>query len=288
MLPTEDLFVHCYTLVDDLIRCGAVAIPSRPGSVPACSDAELITIALVRHVLGRRSESGFCAEIRREWPGLFPALPHDSEVNRRCRWLHGAFEQIRLALLGAVIADDWGQIDTSALPVKHPSRVRGPDSWPGPNGLCARFGRDAAHGEWFYGFRLAVLTDLGSRLVRSWAIVPAAVNERDLVPELIEGFAHLRGLLNDKGFNGRGFTESLAAQGITNLVPPTKAERKTMPRTLLKVIAQWRNRVETTFSEITDHMELARHGAHTFHGLLTRTAATNAAHAIAKITLPTA
>ena len=26
--------------------------------------------------------------------------------------------------------------------------------WTGPDGLHARFGRDAAHAEWFYGFRL--------------------------------------------------------------------------------------------------------------------------------------
>jgi len=199
MLPVEELFVHCYVLVDDLINTGAVVIPPRPGPAPACTDAEIIAIVLVRHMLGRRSESGFLAEIRREWPQLFPSLPHPSEVNRRARWLYGAYEQVRHVMVGAVPADDWGQIDTSALPVKHPSRVRGPDSWTGPNELSARFGRDAAHGEWFYGFRLAVRTDLSSRLVRSWAIVPAAVNERDLVPGLIEGAEHLTGLLNDKG-----------------------------------------------------------------------------------------
>lgn len=287
MLPAEDLFVHCYVLVDDLIKTGLVVIPARPGPVPACTDAEILTIGLVRHLLGRRSESGFLAEISREWPRLFPALPHPSEVNRRDRWLYGAYEQIRRAVLADVPADGWGQIDTSALPVKHPSRVRGPDSWTGPNELCARFGRDAAHGEWFYGFRLAVRTDLGSRVVRSWAIVPAAVNERALVPDLIVGAEHLVGLLNDKGFNGKAFTESLAAQGVTNLVPPTKAGRKTMPRALQKVIAEWRNRVETTFRELTDTMELARHGAHTFHGLLTRTAAAIAAHSLARVALPT-
>ena len=53
-----------------------------------------------------------------------------------------------------------------------------------------------------------------------------------------------------------------------------------MPPALLKVIAEWRNRIETTFSEITDRMELARHGAHSFWGLLTRTAATIAAHTL--------
>ena len=64
--------------------------------------------------------------------------------------------------------------------MKHASRVRGPDGWTGPgNGLAARFGRDAAHAGWFYGFRLAARTDLGSRIVRAWAIVPSAVNERE-------------------------------------------------------------------------------------------------------------
>jgi hypothetical protein len=33
-------------------------------------------------------------------------------------------------------------------------------------------------------------------------IVPAAINEHDLVPGLIEGTTHLSGLLADKGSNG--------------------------------------------------------------------------------------
>jgi hypothetical protein len=57
MLPTEDLFVHCYTLVDDLIRDGQVVIPPRPGPTPGCSDGEVLAIVLVRHLCHRRSES---------------------------------------------------------------------------------------------------------------------------------------------------------------------------------------------------------------------------------------
>jgi hypothetical protein len=71
-----------------------------------------------------------------------------------------------------------------------------------------------------------------------------------------------------------------AARGTAVLVPPGKKQRAAMPSSLMKVIAEWRNRIETTFSEITDRMELARHGAHTFWGLLTRTAATIAAHTL--------
>ena len=45
------------------------------------------------------------------------------------------------------------------------------------------------------------------------------------------------------------------------------------------------NRIEPTFKEITDQMELARPGAHTFWGLLTRTAAVIAAHTLMRLRL---
>jgi hypothetical protein len=286
MLPTEDLFVHVYVLVDDAVISRAIAIPARPGPAPACSDAELLAIALVRHLLGRRSEAGFLAEVRRDWAHLFPRLPHQSEANRRIRWLWGAFEQFRAELAGRLPADACQQVDTSALPVKHPSRVRGPDGWAGPgNDLAARFGRDGAHAEWFYGFRLAVKTDLGSRVVRAWGIVPAAVNERDVATGLLETGPPPADLLVDKGFAGKAFAAIQAARGTAVLLPPAKGRRASMPPALLKIIAEWRNRVETTFQEITDQMELARHGAHSFWGLLTRTAATIAAHTFLRVCL---
>ena len=286
MLPTEDLFVYVYVLVDDAIRSGAIAIAARPGPAPGCSDAELLAIALVRHLLGRRSEAGFLAEVARDWAHLFPRLPHQSEANRRIRWLWGAFEQLRATLAARLPEDGCQQIDTSALPVKHTSRVRGPDGWTGPgNGLAARFGRDAAHAEWFYGFRLAIKTDLGSRVVRAWGIVPAAVNERDVADDLLATGPPPRDLLLDKGFTGAAFAARQAARGTAVLIPPAKAHRPAMPPILRAIIAQWRNRIETTFGEITDQMGLARHGAHTFWGLLTRTAATIAAHTLGRLCL---
>jgi len=286
MLPTEDLFVYVYVLVDDAIRSGAVAIAARPGPAPGCSDAELLTIGLARHLLGRRSEAGFLAEVARDWAHLFPRLPHQSEANRRIRWLWGAFEQLRAMLAARLPEDDCQQIDTSALPVKHTSRVRGPDGWTGPgNDLAARFGRDAAHGEWFYGFRLAIRADLGSRVIRAWAIVPAAVNERDVADDLLAAGPPPRDLLPDKGLAGAAFAAGQAARGTAVLLPPAKGQRHAMPPILRAIIARWRNRIETTFGEITGRMDLARHGARTFWGLLTRTAATIAAHTLMRLCL---
>lgn len=281
MMPLADLFVHVYVVIDEALSSGAVTIPPRPGPMPACADSEVLTIATVRHLLGRPSEAGFVAEVRRDWGHYFPRLPHQSEVNRRVRWLWGAFEHLRRHVLATLPEDDWQQVDTTALPVKHPSRVRGPDAWDGPAGtdLHAGFGRDAAHGEWFYGFRLAVRTDLGSRLVRAWSIVPAAVDERAVADGLLAG-PPPTGLLLDRGFVGRAWASKHAARGTQVVVAHSRAERRTLPRAVRRPVAALRNRIETTIGELTDTLGLARHRAHSFWGLLTRSAATLFAHAL--------
>jgi len=68
--------------------------------------------------------------------------------------------------------------------------------------------------------------------------------------------------------------------GIEVIIPPTRVQREAMPKNLQRLIAGLRNRVETSFKEITDQMEPARHGAHTFEGLLARTVATLVAHTL--------
>jgi hypothetical protein len=88
------------------------------------------------------------------------------------------------------------------------------------------------------------------------------------------------GALQDKGFTGRRSAAEMAGAGIEVIIPPTRVQRQAMPKNPQRLIAGLRNRVETSFKEITDQMKLARHGAHTFEGLLTRTVATLAAYTL--------
>jgi len=69
------------------------------------------------------------------------------------------------------------------------------------------------------------------------------------------------------------------------ITPPARVQRQAMPENPQRLIARFRNRVQTSVKEITGQMELARHGARTFDGLLTRTVATPAAHTLL-LTLP--
>jgi hypothetical protein len=120
MLALSDLFVHLYVLIDDAINDGTIPIPTRPGPDPACSDAEILTITLARHLRGITSENAWLAQVRTDWGHYFPHLPHQSQVNRRIRWLWGAFELLRQHLIVDVPADAWQQIDTTSLPAQAP------------------------------------------------------------------------------------------------------------------------------------------------------------------------
>jgi hypothetical protein len=145
-----------------------------------------------------------------------------------------AFEQLRAAWAATMPADPVQQIDTSALPVRHPSRVHGPDG-------RARRRRQAAD----------------RRRPGHW---PRRRHRRAAA---------------GNGSTGSRFAAEMAEAGIEVIIPPTRAQRQTMPKTPQRLMARLRNRVEASFTEITDQMELARHGAHTFEGLLTRPAATS-------------
>src|SRR5262249_2211117 len=282
----EDLFVYVYVLVDDALLSGAIAIgpgrgrclaaatlscwPSRwcgicwagaarpgfwprwPGTGRTCSRACRTKARRTGGSAGYGGHSSSCGPCWR--PGC-PKMTASRSIPPRCR---------------------------SSTPPGSAARTAGPGratTWPPgsaatphtPNGPC--------------GFGAAIKTDLGSGIVRPWAIVPAAVNERQVAEDLLGAGPWPRDLLADKGFNGKAFAAAQAARGTAVLVPPAKNQHAAMASILLKVIAQWRNRIETTFSEITNLMELARHGAHTFWGLLTRTAATIAAHTLLRTCL---
>jgi hypothetical protein len=280
-MTTEDLLIVLFCEVDDWVR--SHTLPGRPGPAPVCSDSEVLTFALARELLGYDSERRFRRVLLADWRHLFPHIPAQSELNRRTRWLWGALEQLRqsyLALL-PIAWGDWFAFDTTPLPVKHPSRVRGPDQWALPGGLVARFGRCAAKALWFYGFRLAVLTPLtgvGPVPVR-WALVGAAVNEREVLDALLDGMGPLS-VLTDKGCRGTAFTAELAAQDVALLTPPTKAERKTMPAVQQRFIAAHRNRIEGGFTTEKDQLHLEHHRARTGWGLLTRVVGKLAAYTL--------
>jgi hypothetical protein len=116
--------------------------------------------------------------------------------------------------------------------------------------------------------------------------VPAAGDERQVAEGLLEGVA-CRGLLLDRGFIGREWAAAYQQRGIAVVLAHSRAQRQQLSRALRRPVAALRNRIETTIGELTDWvgLHLVRHGAKTFWGLLTRTAATVLAHTLLRLEL---
>jgi hypothetical protein len=291
MVPTEDWLIRLYVAVDTWWQHeGHRAVPRRPGPTPACSDAELLALALAGEFLERRSERAWRAEVVADWGHLFPRVPSQAEWNRRVRWLWGAFEALRACWLRPVpvAPGGWVAIDTAPLPIVHPSRVRGATSctWVGPaDGPAPGFGFCPALARWFYGFRLALRTGLTDGLIRGWALVPAAVDERRVADGLLDGTRDV-GLLTDQGFRSTAWARCWAAEsGVRHLLAPSRQERRTAsrPAPVEAFVAAFRNRIEATNDTLKDRFHLEAHQAKGFWGLLTRVAAKIAAHTFAKL-----
>lgn len=69
----------------------------------------------------------------------------------------------------------------------------------------ASYGRGTAKARWCSGLRLAVLTPLPRPAPVGWALVPAAVHEREVLEALRDGHG-AQAVLTDKGCRGRAFT----------------------------------------------------------------------------------
>lgn len=291
MVPTELWLIRLYVAVDTWWQqAGHALLPPRPGPVATCSEAELLTLALAGAFLERRSERAWRAEVLANWRHLFPRVPAQSEWNRRVRWLWGAFDHLRAFWLRPIpiTPGGWEAIDTTPLPICHPSRVRGTTScaWAGPaDQLVPGFGKCAALSRWFYGFRLALRIGLTDGLIRGWAIVRAAVDERWVADGLLDGI-YDRHLLTDQGFRSAAWAHEWATtRNVHLLLAPSHQERATptRPDTVRAFIATFRNRIEAVNDTLKDRFHLEAHAAKQFWGLLTRTATKIAAYTFAKL-----
>jgi hypothetical protein len=103
--------------------------------------------------------------------------------------------------------------------------------------------------------------------------------------DLLDGAGPPAGLLQDRGFAGRDFAARQGACGTRVVCTPGREDRRRVPLRVRRPVASLRNRIETTCGETSDHLELARHGAHTFWGLLARVAATLATHTLIRLQL---
>src|SRR5258708_33653545 len=168
----DDFCLWVYVMVDDI---GEQISPlfKRPGPAGACSDSELLTMALVGECREWDKETIMLCQWR-EHQDLFPHIPSQSRFNRRRRALRDAFNIIRQTVLTVLdlSADGQAIIDSVPIPVVKFHLVPGSTGDWAAHG--ADFGKVASKKITIFGFKLHLLVSLGG-LILDFELAPASM-----------------------------------------------------------------------------------------------------------------
>ena len=175
----DDFCLWVYVLVDDMWQ-EMRPLFKRPGPQAACSDSEILTMALVGECRGWSIETNLLSYWR-EHPDLFPVIPSQSRFNRRRRNLMNAFNLIRQAILRVLdlASDQQCVIDSLPIPVVKFHLVPGSTGDWDVHG--ANFGKISSKKQTVFGYKLHLLVTLKG-IILDFILAPASVYDLTLAP----------------------------------------------------------------------------------------------------------
>jgi hypothetical protein len=273
----DDFCLWMYVVVDDIWQQIAPLF-KRPGPAAACSDSELLTMALVGECRGWDVETEMLSHWR-ERRDLFPTVPSQSRFNRRRRALMAAFQLIRQTVLGMLdlAADRQCAIDSLPVPVVQFHLV------PGSTGDWAAYGADfgkvPSKKRTIFGFKLHLLVTL-SGLIVDFALAPASVADLTVGAALLAAHTDLD-VCGDKGYISAAVAaELLQANGVRLLTIPRRNQTVQLPPPVAHILNAARQIIETVQAQLTAQFHIQINHAHTFWGLCTRLLTKLTAHTL--------
>lgn len=254
----ETLVVAAYVFATSL------SIP-RPGPQGKVSDHELIALAVAQAITGLCSDRQFLGQIGRLLPGWFPALPDQSQYNRRLRRLTPQITQVQMMIATLIAKDPIRLVDGTLI---------GCANYPG----CERYSEFAGHASYGYcpsksqyvwGMRLVVICDIDGVPIGYDLVGAKSGQER-------ESALHLAGahagsvLFADKGLWGKELHACMELIDVRLITPERHQLGKRPPVEVAK--ARIRLVIESLFSNLKGQMRLEGHLAKTIGGLVQRIA----------------
>jgi hypothetical protein len=263
-----DFCLWIYCLVDDA-WVQIAPLLQRPGPLPACSDSELIAMALLAECRGLDKETEVLAWWReRPQRALFPHVPSRTRFNRRRRALARAINLVRQIVLRSLdLAEDnqW-VIDSLPIPVMGFHLVPGGSrEWATHE---ARFGRCASKKQTLYGYKLHCVMTLGG-VILDFSLAPA--NETDLIvgTGLLFGLRD-RLVVGDKGYISAALAEELRGQGVRVVTLPRRNQAAQVAPAVRRLVNGVRQIVETVNGQLVEQFHIQTNHAYSFDGLCAR------------------
>ncbi len=252
----ETLVVAAYVFASSL------RIP-RPGPEGKVTDHELIALAVAQAATGLCSDRQFLGMVGGALPGWFPALPDQSQYNRRLRRLAPWITTVQLMVAELIAEGRIRLVDGTLISCAN---------YPG----CAARSEFAGHAAYGYcpskslfvwGMRLVVVADLKGVPVGYDLVGPKTGEERQSALELAA--AHPGSVLfADKGLWGKELDASMELIGVRLITPERHRLGHRPPGEVAK--ARIRLVIESVFANLKGQMRLERHLAKTLAGLIQR------------------
>ena len=264
----EDFCLVMYVLVDEVWPAIAPRC-RRPGPAPACSDQELVTMALVGEAQGWDQETELVSQWHRH-RDLFPHQPERSRFNRRRRQLQGAINEVRRRLLARLdlAADRQCVLDSLPVPVIRFHLVpAGARTYWESHG--ARFGKVPSKRQTIFGYKLYLLTTLNG-VILDFVLAPANALELAAGTELLEEHAGLL-VLGDKAFVSAPAQRRLREEHRIELrTLPRRNQRRQPPAAVRRLLNGARQVAETVNGQLAEQFKIEVNHAQSFWGLTAR------------------
>lgn len=270
----DDFCLWVYSVIDDIWH-HIGHLFTHPGPQSQCSDAELLTLALVGECRGWDKET----EMMQEWRmyrHLFPHLPERSRFNRRRRHLWLAMNLIRKAVLGLLDLAQDRQCLLDSLPVAVVGFHLAPQAGSDWREHGATFGKVSSKKITIFGYKLHLALAVNGTIV-DFELAPA--NETDLAvgQELLSAYSDLLAM-GDKGYISQAVREECAERNVRLLTLPRSNQKQQVSREAKYRFNRLRQIIETVNGQLTQQFNIETNHAHSFWGLCTRLYAKLTAH----------
>lgn len=265
----KDFITVTYVLIDDIYQeITPTHIKERRNiNESILSDSEIITISIVGELLTIDSEKAWLGFCKKNLNDLFPRFSHRTRFNRTRRALHSVIDAIRKELTSMLRFRDESVriVDSIPIPVCKFGRARFHKSFK----TDSSYGYCASKKETYYGFKLHAITTIEG-FITDFILTPANIDDREAVWELVDTYNSIT-IIGDKGYTSKHLPSQLQSEKGIHLIFMKRDNCKDpYPKWLRQHIFKLRRRIETTFSQLTEQLNINKVLAKSLWGLMTR------------------
>ena len=275
-----DIVTTWFVLVDDAYQ-RLIARRGQPlrtsGTVPAFTDSEVITVALIIETFFQGHEEVGYAFVRQYMSDLFPRLVDVDRFNQRSRELIAVIEAIRRDLRDQKLdrSDPVRLVDSAPITLMTYARGARCVSVVGSK----YFGVVTSKKSKVFGLRLHT-TVTTEQLIDEWLLAPAAFTDGQVVEALVQDQTDLV-LVGDKAYTDEALETRLWQTRRIQLLPLRRVNQKQQwSKEIRQILGRLRHRIETVFSVASTVFNLERPRGSSLPGHVVRVATIILAHTL--------